>query len=200
MIAHLSGEVAQKSATQLVLDVQGVGYELNVPLSTSQNVPEVGGHIKLLTYQHVREDSLQLFGFCTAREKWMFAQLISVSGIGPKLAIAVLSGCSIDDLARAIIDGDVTRLSHLPGIGRKTAQRLNLELREKLQKGIGLGEADVAPGQGDASGKFEEAILALVSLGYGRAEAERSVSKVLSDDPDLSLDELIRKALQKASN
>ncbi|MFQ5648392.1 MAG: Holliday junction branch migration protein RuvA [bacterium] len=197
MIAHLEGQIAEKTPTRVVLDVQGVGYELLVPISTFELLKEVGERAKLLTYQHVREDTLLLFGFATQKEKWMFRKLISVSGIGPKLALGVLSGCPLDQLVRFIVNGEIDRLSKLPGIGKKTAQRLSLELRDKL--------GELEPGREPAAGvskgdlpRLEEAVLALVSLGVSRAEAERSVSKNLAEQADLPLDELIRRALQKS--
>jgi len=198
MIAHVHGELAEKSPTRVVIDVQGIGYELLVPVSTFEKLPDTGSRVKLLTYQHVREDALQLFGFYTQRERTMFTRLISVSGVGPKLAIAVLSGCPIEELTRAIIESDVARLSALPGIGKKTAQRLSLELRDKLQETGGDFDGDgIMPAVvGGRGGRFEQAVLGLLSLGFTRADAEKNVRRCLAKDADLSLDELIKRSLQ----
>lgn len=201
MIAHLQGELVEKSETRLVIDVQGVGYELLVPASTFEKLPDKGSRVKLLTYQHVREDALQLFGFYTQREKRMFTQLLSVSGVGPKLAIAVLSGCPIGELTRAIIEADVARLSALPGIGKKTAQRLSLELRDKLQKsGDGFDGDGAMSAIGGGGSTFEQAVLGLVSLGFARTDAERNVRRNLAENADLSLDELIKQSLRKTGH
>lgn len=198
MIAHVKGHITEKAPTRVVVDVNGIGYQLLIPVSTFDALPNEGETAKLLTYQHVREDQLLLFGFATPKEKWMFAKLISVSGIGPKLALGVLSGCPIDRLAGFIVNGDVDLLCKLPGIGKKTAQRLNLELRDKLgDVSIGLGESSFV-GAGSLNGNVDEAILALVSLGLARGEAERSVSRLLADQPDMGVDELVKRALQKS--
>lgn len=198
MIAYLHGTLTEKSPTQVVLDVHGVGYEVLIPVSTFEQLAETGSQVKLLTYQHVREDILQLFGFANPKEKWMFQKLISVSGVGPKLALAMISGCRVDDLSTFISNGDIDRLTKLPGVGKKTAQRLSLELRDKLGAVLDP-QAVIGPSaQIHRSGKMEEGVLALVSLGLSRGDAERSLAKIAKDDPELPLDEMIRRSLQRS--
>src|SRR6266545_4698852 len=132
MIAHLSGTLLSKQATSVILDVGGVGYEVTIPLSTFYELEEPGSSVQLRIYTHVREDALQLFGFKTARERELFLRIISVSGIGPKLGITLLSGMSADEMIACIRTNDLARLTLIPGIGRKTAERLVIELREKV--------------------------------------------------------------------
>src|ERR1700741_4699724 len=132
MIAHLSGTLLTKQATSVILDVGGVGYEVTIPLSTFYDLEDIGKPVQLRIYTHVREDTLQLFGFKTIRERELFLKIISVSGIGPKLGITLLSGMSADDLIASIRTNDLARLTLIPGIGRKTAERLVIELREKV--------------------------------------------------------------------
>lgn len=199
MIAHIEGQIAEKSPTRVVLDVHGVGYELMISISTFEALPEVGQRVRLLSHQHVREDQLLLFGFVSAREKWMFTKLISVSGVGPKLALGVLSGSTMEQLAQFIVDGDIDRLSQLPGIGKKTAQRLCLELKDKLGEVATDGAGATTPISREKSSKLDEAVLALTSLGVSRGDAERNLNRILAREPDLPLDELIRRCLQKAS-
>lgn len=196
MIAQLEGVLSEKTPTQIIIDVNGVGYDLLIPISTFDKLGEVGSKAKLLTYLHVREDILQLFGFGTLKEKGMFTHLISVGGIGPKLALGILSGRTVDDLTRSIVNEDVANLTQLSGVGKKTAQRIVMELRDKLAKK--MTESELAPVSGEAisNGKVEEAALALVSLGYNRTTAETTLLKVLKAEPDLALDELIKRALQ----
>lgn len=196
MIAHIDGVIAEKTPTQVIVDVNGVGYEVLIPISTFEKLNKIGERQKLLTYQHVREDTLLLFGFSTKREKWMFSKLLSVSGIGPKLALGVLSGCEIDVLARSIVDGEVERLAKIPGIGRKTAQRLSLELRDKLSEVATTGDFAGPKALREEASKVEEAVMALISLGYARNAAEKTISKILSQEPGLPLDELIKRSLQ----
>lgn len=196
MIAQLEGVISEKTPTRIILDVNGIGYDLLIPISTFDKLGEVDSKAKLLTYLHVREDVLQLFGFGTMKEKGMFTHLISVAGIGPKLALGILSGRTVDDLTRSIVNGDVASLTQLSGVGKKTAQRVVMELRDKLaKKSI---ESELAPASGEplSNGKLEEAILALVSLGHNRSTAENTLLKILGAEPDLALDELIKRALQ----
>jgi len=196
MIAQLEGVLSEKTPIRIILDVNGVGYDLLIPISTFDKLGEVGSKVKLLTYLHVRDDILQLFGFSTLKEKGMFTHLISVAGIGPKLALGILSGRTVDGLTRSIVNGDTANLTQLSGVGKKTAQRIVLELRDKLAKEI--TESELAPASGEplSNGKLEEAVLALVSLGHNRNTAENTLLKVLGAEPDLALDELIKRALQ----
>lgn len=196
MIAHVQGVIAEKTPTRIIIDVQGVGYEILIPISTFEKLKNPGEQERLLTYQHVREDALLLFGFYTQREKSMFLHLISVSGIGPKLALSVLSGCPAEQLRQAISNGEVESLTRLPGVGKKTAQRIVMELREKLGADSPETETPAADSEQRAPKESEEAILALTTLGYPKSAAERVVGKVLAKEPDVSLDGLIKKALQ----
>ncbi|RMD94124.1 MAG: Holliday junction branch migration protein RuvA [Calditrichaeota bacterium] len=197
MISQLRGVIVEKNPTKITLDVHGVGYELLIPVSTYEKLGNTGEQAKLLTYLHVREDTLQLYGFASQKERWMFANLISVSGIGPKLALSILSGCELENLRQFIAQGDVAALTKLSGVGRKTAQRLITELQEKLggQLAETPGLTEVAMHASDS--KYQEAIQALQSLGYDRNSATRAIQKVLQHEKDLSVEELVKKALQK---
>ena len=196
MIVFLDGVLAEKEPTRVVVDVGGVGYEAAIPLSSYDRLPAVGQRVRLLTVPVVREDAHLLFGFMTAEERELFLLLTSVNGIGPKLGLAMLSGLSVRDLKAAIAAGDVKRLSGISGIGKKTAERLVLEMRDKLGKGD-LAEAltaDRAAGPADA--KLRDAYLALVSLGYKPADAQRMVRDVAGQiAPDSSLEDMLRKVL-----
>ena len=196
MIVFLDGVLAEKEPTRVVVDVGGVGYEAAIPLSSYDRLPAAGQRVRLLTVPVVREDAHLLFGFMTAEERELFLLLTSVNGIGPKLGLAVLSGLSVRDLKAAIAAGDVKRLSGISGIGKKTAERLVLEMRDKLGKGD-LAEALTsgnAPGPADA--KLRDAYLALVSLGYKPADAQRMVKDVaVQIAPDSSLEDVLRKVL-----
>ena len=196
MIVFLDGVLAEKEPTRVVVDVGGVGYEAAIPLSSYDRLPAVGQRVRLLTVPVVREDAHLLFGFMTAEERELFLLLTSVNGIGPKLGLAVLSGLSVRDLKAAIAAGDVKRLSGISGIGKKTAERLVLEMRDKLGKGD-LAEALTADrAAGPAEAKLRDAYLALVSLGYKPADAQRMVKDVaVQIAPDSSLEDVLRKVL-----
>lgn len=196
MIAYIEGVIAEKTPTRIILDVNGIGYELLVPISTFEKLPEIGKKKKLLTYQHVREDALQLFGFSTPEEKSMFMKLISVTGVGPKLALGILSGCQVENLKNYIANGEVATLTRLPGLGKKTAERLILELRDKLE-GIEPQKDLPAAATLQLGSKLEEAILALVSLGYTNSSAEKAISQIVAKEPELPIDELVKRALQR---
>jgi len=196
MIVFLDGVLEEKEPTRVVVNVGGVGYEASIPLSSYDRLPEIGRRLRLLTVPVVREDAHLLFGFMTADERSAFLLLTSVNGIGPKLGLAVLSGLAVRDLKAAIAAGDVKRLSGISGIGKKTAERLILEMRDKLGKGD-LMEAltgGTAPGPADA--KLRDALLALISLGYKQADAQRMVRDVAPQIvPDTTLEEILRKVL-----
>ena len=179
MIAHLSGKLLSKQPNQVIIDVQGVGYQVNIPLSTFYEVGETGNSIQLLIHTHVREDTLALFGFKTAKEKQLFEQLTSVSGIGPKLGITILSGMSVDELMPAIRQNNILRLTSIPGVGKKTAERMVVELRDKVSKVEAAAEDTLSP-VGTVSQAQEDVISALVNLGYPKALAERAIQKVVS--------------------
>ena len=197
MIAQLTGKIVQKSPTEIILDVQGVGYLVNVSLTTSEKLKESDNSIKLLTYLHVREDAMQLYGFATEAERELFRLLISVSGIGPKMAQGILSGLSPTELREAIITGNLIALTSISGVGKKTAERIILELRSKLGK-IEFSEATESAPSSSQLKVRSEALVGLMSLGYARAIAEKSLRIVLNESSgiELSVEELIKRALK----
>jgi Holliday junction DNA helicase RuvA len=198
MIAKLTGILAVKALDQVVVDVRDVGYRVFIPLSTYYELPEINAPVALLIHTYVREDTLQLFGFLSPDERDLFEALLRVTKVGPKLALAMLSGMSASDLQQAVIEGDVPRLSAVPGVGRKTAERLVLELRDKLARGKPELAVDlISTGNGQQA--VIDAVTALQNLGYARVVAERTISRVLrtmdaSAMPPLK--ELIRIALR----
>ena len=195
MIARLTGRLLHRTADTVVIDVGGVGYEAAIPLSTSTILPEQGSEVTLHIHTHVREDSLSLYAFATELEKEVFRLLMGVSGIGPKLALSVLSGLSVRDLVASLGAGDDARLCAIPGFGKKTAARLCLELRDKARL-LAPGAAAAARLAGDAlPGPYEDAVSALVNLGYKRPAAEEAVQRAGRKVPDGRVEELIREAL-----
>jgi len=196
MIAFLRGRVLDKQPNRLVVDVQGVGYELHVPLSTYYEVGEEGAEIALRVHTHVRDDALQLFGFLTALELQVFERLIAISGIGPKLAIAVLSGIDPRDLVSAVQRGDVARLTAIPGIGKKTAERIVLELRDRLQQLAAAPAAGAAPAEAPADRLRDDLVSALVNLGYHRPQAEKTVESALQSDSDMGFEQALKRVLR----
>src|SRR3989442_12864432 len=182
MIAHLSGTLLSKQATSVILDVAGVGYEVTIPLSTFYELEDAGSKVQLRIYTHVREDALQLYGFKTARERELFLRLISVSGIGPKLGITLLSGMSADEMIASIRTNNLARLTLIPGVGRKTAERLVVELRDKIAALSSVELEDEPGARPETSEKSTEdavrsdALSALVNLGYQRSAAEKSIN------------------------
>jgi Holliday junction DNA helicase RuvA len=179
MIAFLRGRVLDKHPNRLIVDVQGIGYEVHVPLSTYYDVGDAGADVALHIYTHVREDALQLYGFLTIIEQQLFERLIAISGIGPKLAVAVLSGIETGELVRAIRDGNVARLTGVPGIGRKTAERIVLELRDRLAQLMVPAEAAVVAES--ASDRLRDDLAsALQNLGYHRPLAQRAIDAALT--------------------
>lgn len=194
MIASLRGAVQRKTSDTVIIDVAGVGYMVSIPLSTLGAIPGAGEEISLHIHTHLREDSLSLFGFATELEKDLFQMLLCVSGIGPKLALSVLSGLSARDLLEAIGASDDARLCSIPGIGRKTAGRLCLELKDKVQN---LASAGLLSGGGEyrTAGPLDDAASALVNLGYKRQLAEDTIKRVLQGCPDMRIEDLIREAL-----
>ena len=207
MIAYLEGKLIEKNPTYLVLEVNGVGYSINIPVSSYANIGEVGQTVKVLTYQYVREDELKLFGFSSRQEKELFELLISVNGVGPRLALGILSSISVEDFQRSVLSEDLDVLTHISGVGKKTAQRLIVELKEKLgkvdlgvEKGVEVKERIGVPVE-------DEAVLALVSLGYNRLDARKAVQLVMSEanlkvnsetEETLPIEELIKRALKYA--
>ena len=195
MIAFLHGRVFNKQPNRIIVDVQGVGYEVHVPLSTYYDVGDEGTDIALRVYTHVREESLQLYGFLTALEQQLFERLIGISGIGPKLAIAVLSGIDSGELVGAVQRGDVARLTGIPGIGRKTAERIVLELKDRLSHlvvpaGVGAQESPADRLRGDL-------LSALQNLGYHRPLAEKAIEAALKGGGDATFEAALRSALRE---
>ena len=202
MIAHLSGTVLLKQPNTVVIDVSGVGYEVTIPVSTFYELGEVGDPIALRVHTYVREDAIQLFGFRTGREKDLFLKLTSVSGIGPKLAITILSGMSSEELIPAIRTNDLGRLTSIPGIGRKTAERLVIELRDRM---VALSGPEVeaayaaSRAAGGADAVRDDVVAALLSLGYQKAQAEKAVSRVLERESDRTIEHVLRESLKLLS-
>jgi Holliday junction DNA helicase RuvA len=192
VIAHLTGTLFDKHLQRLIVNVGGVGYEVHVPLSTLYVVGEAGAAIALHVHTHVREDAIQLFGFATVPELELFERLIGVSGIGPKVALAVLSGIEAGELVMAIRQGDLARLTSIPGIGKKTAERIVVDLRDRLPSGLAPETA------GDVAGAVRGDVLsALANLGYQRSAAERALERVLGRTPDDGFEVLLREVLKE---
>ncbi len=195
MIAVLRGRVFEKQPNRIIIDVQGVGYDVHVPLSTYYEVGDAGAEVVLRVYTHVREDALHLYGFLTAFEQQIFERLIGISGIGPKLAIAVLSGIESRELVLAVQRGDVARLVHVPGVGRKTAERIVLELKDRLATFVTAGDV-AAPA--DGRGQLRDDLLsALQNLGYHRPLAEKAVDAVLRVEEGATFEQALRRALRE---
>jgi Holliday junction DNA helicase RuvA len=189
MIAHLRGRLISKHPNQAVVEAGGVGYDVTISVPTFSELPGTGGEVALHIHTHVREDSIALFGFVRPTEKQLFERLISVSGIGPKLGITILSGMSADEMVGAIRGNDVARLTRIPGIGKKTAERMVLELRDKLQT------FDAAQPVATASPVEEDVLSALVNLGYQRPASERALASATRNGKTSSFDVLFREAL-----
>jgi Holliday junction DNA helicase RuvA len=196
MIGFLRGRIADKQPNRLIVDVQGVGYEVHVPLSTFYEAGEAGADITLRIYTHVREDALQLYGFLTELERQLFERLIGISGIGPKLAIAVLSGMDPRDLLVSVQRGDVARLTSIPGIGKKTSERIVLELRDRLAQMPGSVPADTAPVNG-ADRVRTDLISALQNLGYHRPQAEKAIDATLQNMSNPTFEHALKAALRE---
>lgn len=196
MIAHLRGRIFEKQPNRVVVDVDGVGYQVFVPLSTFYVVGEPGGEVALRIYTHVREDALALYGFATVLEQDLFERLIGISGIGPKLALSVLSGIEPLDLVQAIDRSDVGRLTGIPGVGKKTSERIVLELKDRLPQiartaaGAAISEAEPAPLRDDL-------LSALVNLGYHRPLAEKAVASALKTAPNAGFERTLKQALRE---
>ena len=195
MIAQLRGRLVEKHPNRVIVDVQGVGYDVHVPLSTFYGLGEPGEEVVFRVHTHVREDTLALFGFTTSLELRLFQRLIGITGIGPRLALAVLSGIESADLVQAVRQGDVARLTGIPGIGKKTAERIGLELKDRLPAGLDLEPdgPDLEAGETDKRGDL---LSALLNLGYHRPLAERAVDAALRVG-DGTLEQTLRQALKE---
>jgi holliday junction DNA helicase RuvA len=203
MIAHLSGTLLSKQATSVIVDVSGVGYEVNIPLSTFYDLENEGSNVKLRIYTHVKEDALQLYGFKTARERELFINFISVSGIGPKLGIALLSGMSADELIACIKSNNLARLTLIPGVGKKTAERLIVDLREKMAA-LSVAELEHEPGAKPQTAEEPtedsvraQALSGLMNLGYQRSAAEKAVDAALAEGGEITVESILKRSLRK---
>jgi len=203
MIAHLSGTLLSKQATSAIVDVGGVGYDVAIPLSTFYELGDVGEPVQLRVYTHVREDTIQLFGFKTTRERELFLQLISVNGVGPGLAIKLLSGMNADEMIASIRTNNLVRLVAIPGVGRKTAERLVVDLRDKIaalsspaleEEFAARAAASGAPASTDAM--RDDAMSALSNLGYQKAAVEKAVKNAIDEGGDLSVEVILRRSLR----
>jgi Holliday junction DNA helicase RuvA len=203
MIAHLSGTLLSKNPNSVIVDVSGVGYEVSIPVSTFYELEDTGSNVKLRIYTHVKEDALQLYGFKTARERELFINFISVSGIGPKLGIALLSGMSADELIASIKTNNLARLTLIPGVGKKTAERLIVDLREKMAALSTTEIEEQAGAQPDAAQAASEdsvrsqALSGLMNLGYQRSAAEKAIDAALGEDGEISVESVLKRSLRK---
>jgi Holliday junction DNA helicase RuvA len=191
MIAHLRGTLLAKHPNQAIVEAHGVGYDVAISVSTFTDMPAAGAEVALHIHTHVREDALSLYGFLRLAEKQLFEKLLTVSGIGPKLAITILSGMPVDEMVGAIRGGDLARLTRIPGIGKKTAERMVLELRDKLPASTGASEASVSP----ANPVEEDVISALVNLGYQRVAADKALLAARGGKSPQTFEALFREAL-----
>ncbi len=204
MISHLSGTLLAKHATSVIVDVGGVGYEVTIPVTTFYDLGEPNSLVRLNVYTHVREDALQLFGFRTLRERELFILLISVSGIGPKSAVAMLSGMSADEIVMAIRTNNYARLTSIPGVGRKTAERLVIELRDKMAalSNPALEQELAAGAMGAAQSEDalrEDTLAALTQLGFPKPAAEKAITSAMHEGGELSVETLLRRSLRQLS-
>lgn len=195
MIDYVTGTLAEKHPTHVIIEAGGLGYRLQIPLSTYSHLGEVGTDAKLLTHHHLREDTEELYGFATSEERALFRMLIDVSGIGPKLAQTILSGLPASTLREALVDSDLVTLTRIPGVGKKTAERMVLELREKVARLVTAGRTDSHDTLPAAEG--DEAVRALVALGYNLYEAQQSVTRIRKTDASLPVEEVVRAAISK---
>jgi holliday junction DNA helicase RuvA len=196
MIAHLRGTLLEKHPNLVIVDTGGVGYEVTIPVSAYSSLPETGTEVQLHIHTHVREDALLLFGFMSAADKALFEKLITVSGIGPKLAVTALGGLTAPDLAQAIREGSVEQLVRIPGVGKKTAERMVLELRDKLDLLPGIARAAAASAKSAFNNTEEDVISALANFGVARPAAEAAVTKAKSATEENDFDGLFRRALK----
>lgn len=194
MIARVRGRLLKKGPQEAIVDVAGVGYRVTIPLSTFYRIGEPGAEVTLLTHTHVREDALALFGFLSEAEQALFERLIEVSGVGPKLAVSILSGIEAPELVAALRGSDVARLTRIPGVGRKTAERLVLELKDKMEE-----LAATAPEPASQGPAADDVVSALVHLGYSRPESERAVERTFREHQHGRFEDLLRAALQVVS-
>jgi holliday junction DNA helicase RuvA len=197
MIASLRGVVSEKAPSRIIVDVHGVGYDVLVPLSTFYVIGDPGTDVSLRIHTHVREEALALYGFATALEQDLFERLISISGIGPKLALAVLSGIEPPELVRAIRLQDVARLTAIPGVGKKTAERIGLELKDRLPASMQSPAGEPRPEASPMDQMRADLLSALLNLGYQRAAAEKAIDASIQAAPDSAFEQALRDALRR---
>jgi holliday junction DNA helicase RuvA len=197
MIAFLRGRVVDKQPNRVTIDIQGVGYDVHVPLSTFYEIGEEGAEVSLRVHTHVREDAFQLFGFLTELERQLFERLIGISGIGPKLAIAVLSGMEPRDLVTAVQRADVARLIGIPGVGKKTAERIVLELKDRLSQLVPPAAADAAPVVSGPDRLRADLLSALQNLGYHRPQAEKAIESAVKSMTEPTFELALKSALRE---
>jgi Holliday junction DNA helicase RuvA len=201
MIAYLKGKLLEKEANSVIIETNGVGYEVTIPLSTFYELGDIGEDIELRIFTYVREDALQLFGFKTLRERELYLKLISVQGIGAKSGISMLSGMSADEIIVALRTDNLARLTSIPGVGRKTAERMVIELRDKLND-LSSGAAQQQIGSAasganiSADAVYDDALSALTNLGYQRNAAEKALKQAVQDGTEMSVQKLLRRSLQ----
>ena len=198
MISFLSGKILEKASNTVIVDVNGVGYEVTVPLSTYYELGEKGDAVDLRIFTYVREDTLQLYGFKTRREKALYLKLLSVQGIGAKSGVAMLSGMNADEIVLAIRTDDVARLTSIPGVGKKTAERMVIELRDKLDD-IGVKELPQKPGSDvpeSGNEAFDDALSALINLGYQPKAAKKALRTAIDEGCEMTVQKLLRRGLQ----
>ncbi len=196
MIAHLSGKLLEKQVNSVIVETNGVGYEVSIPLSTFYELGELGSDISLRIYTHVREDALQLFGFKTERERQLYLKLISVQGIGAKSGITMLSGMSADEIIAAIRTDNLASLTSIPGVGRKTAERLVIELRDKLDGLSAAARSTSAQMSVPIDAVYDDALSALTNLGYQKNAAEKALKQAAGEGTEMSVQKLLRRSLQ----
>lgn len=195
MIGYLTGKLFTKKPTQSIIDVNGVGFIVNTSINTFEKLPEIGASVSLYTFLAVKEDALSLYGFHTVSEKELFEILISINGVGPKLAQGVLSGIEVEEFKNAIASNNISRLVAIPGVGRKTAERMMVELKDKIEKVSDFG----TPVDSKTFSIKDDAIAALVGLGYNQKTSDKIVKNVASENPSISLEDLIRESLKNLS-
>jgi Holliday junction DNA helicase RuvA len=198
MIFALEGKLVKKSPTEVIVNVGGVHYLINIPVSVYEKIGDVGGYVHLYTYLFVREDDMSLYGFSSYEEREFFKLLISVSGIGPRMAQAIMSGMNVDELKSSILNGDISGLVSIPGVGRKTAERIIVELKDRLAKVEFAGRLPEVVSDEQMEVR-NEALLALLSLGFSRQVAERAIRLALRDRKEFTVEELVKEALKHAT-
>lgn len=198
MIGQLRGQLLKKKPNLLLVEVHGIGYEVHIPLTSYYDLPQEGSDVVLQVHTHVREDALSLFGFGTQREKEFFLKLVSISGIGPKLAIGIMSGARVEELAHAIATGDIAKLTTIPGVGRKTAERVVLELKNQIAGFLLKQPQESGAPAGALDGLQQDVLSALVNLGYPKPGAEKALSQVLrSGEYESNFEDLLRSTLRR---